>query len=635
MRLQVRIEGHLMDIDDKTSKMATTLQHFDFLNIGGSVKANRTNRISLPLTNNNRQQLEQIAPLSIISQKPYQNLAISILDGLDIIPVGVCQITSISDRIFLNCQSTLKSFFTALNGKYLNDLDTSSWDGLWDDNRRDTVRNTSSGLVCPVVNTGQFVDGTSFLNIYTHGRANVPFFYYKTIIDKIFDLAGFEKSGDVFSDTRYLSMAMSTRLVYNQQWINNKLFRAFQDAKVISVPNGGAPQLHSITLYDSSVLNADGWLDISNGKYTVDGAATDFIKAKFHFSFKEDSTLDGLVVGIAILKNGSPLAITNDTIEINTWSVVTTDYVELKDGDEIICRVTTFSDGGAQTCTLRDIRFYNEIPNTTDTLLTQQTDWYIYFSQLLPRILCTDFIKDFMKMFGLVMREKNGEVEFKNIDDIIEDEPTSEELALEDKDKGKPEINYTLTGFAKQNWFRWVVQDDEEVITEDYAAGSIDIDNDLLNESLEYHESLFTASDEKTELGILNSAYFPIYDQGSSNFTKAASFGFRLVMLRNDDGLNVRFKAGTSRTDYFIGYFQDQGQSNTLHWQDLLSDYYSRYTHVLQAYRQTKPSFFISRAQVANMDLFLPKQKDGVKYVVETVENYVPGKSASFQMIRV
>src|SRR5688572_20797403 len=109
MSLIVHIDGHLMDVDEKTSRIALTLQHFSFLNLG-TVKANRTNRISLPLTNNNRAKLEQIHALTVISDKPYQNHSISIIDGVALLPVGVCQITGVKDRIYLDVQAAVKGF---------------------------------------------------------------------------------------------------------------------------------------------------------------------------------------------------------------------------------------------------------------------------------------------------------------------------------------------------------------------------------------------------------------------------------------------------------------------------------------------------------------------------------------------
>jgi hypothetical protein len=629
---KIYIDGILMDVDDKTGKIAVTYQNLSFLSLG-KVKAHYTNRISLPLTTNNRLKLEQMSPLSSISSIPYENHAIRIVqNGIEIIPNGVCQITGVQDRIEVDVQSGIKGFFDALEGLYLNDIDLSSWNGLWDNDRHDTVRNTTSGLVCPVVNTGQLVDVVTYVDGYTYGAAMIPFFYYHTIIDQIFALVGYSKTGTIFSDTkRYLKMAMSTRLVYNYLFLTNKKFTAFLTYQYENL--GGDHVLE----FDSVIESVDGFV-FNSGTNTWTVVNSDTALEYFSGKFKLTGKLEAIVSSgnLRLRINGIDEWYTDaptdpDYVYAGNLNVLTSTF-EFKDGDEIEFYIDGTGAGSNLTISGLTIEF---IPNnTTNTDRVQKTDWYWYFDQLLPRFTLKEFIKDFMVMFGLVVTEKNNVVTFKTIEEILIDvAPTTTELSKENKTR-KMDVNYNISGWSQENSFYWIVQDDEDFITSEYGKGVISVDNETIPTSQDKYTSIFTASDQVTAQRIKQSAKITIYNQATPAFTKAAEFGSRLLLLRDDDGVNFRFKSGTSRTDYFIGYFIDKNQSYSLDWQELIDTYYNTYEKILNNYAAVEQEFLLSQVQAVNMDLLKIKHKKGITYLVEQVSSFVPGKFAKFKMVR-
>lgn len=642
---RIWIEGLEMDLDEKTGRIATTKQDFDFFAIGsangGLVKASRINRISLPLTSKNRTQLQQISPLSIIGTKTRENLSIRITSGIDVLPVGICQIVGVQDRIEIDAQSTKKNFFDALDGLYLNDIDLSAYNGLWDDSRRDGVRDTSSGLVCPVVSSGQFLDdpGNNCLDLYTYGVANVPFFYYKTIFEKILAFVGYSLGSaagynSFVTDSRYLNSAMSTRLVFNEQWLAKKEFIATNDGTQV-VPSDTIPPFAAASQpkinFTIVTGNGDGFFDLASDTYSVNNpdTALEYFRGTVTFSCRTSKVGAAL---FSMLKNGVAIG---TTTYANDIVIIESGIIEFKHNDSI--EVHALNNFSAGNLNVTNAKLQLKTINTTDTDLTQASDWYLYFNQLLPRIPLKTFIVDFMIMYGLLMKEKNGELYFKGISEILSSPvtgPTSTELSREDK-SALPKISYKLPGFAKSNEYRWNVQADEPIINDDHGMGSIVIDNDQLADVITRYTSIFTASDTNYVVRINQCADFPIYDQGAPAFTKAASFGNRLVMLRADDGVNVRFIAGTSRTDYLIGYFIDPNRTPNFDWAEILGDKYSEFEEALNKLAVVDQRFFLTLTEFCNADLMVTKHKRGTLYLVAAIDNYVEGQSSVFKMIRI
>jgi len=294
---EIYIDGVQVDVDDKLGKIAPVRQVASFLSLG-SIRADSTNRLSFPPTQLNLKTFGQVAALSSTSTKPRENLSIRIVqDGVTVIPSGICQVTGMASRIEVDVQSGVKGFWDSLEGKYLNDIDLSAWNGQYETDRKDTSRNTTSGLVTPVVNYGQLVDGTTYVDGYTYESAVVPFFYYHTIMTQIFALVGYEKAGSIFSDTnRYSKLAMSTRLVYNEVWAQRKFCQTFKDT--ISSDNDGTGPFYDRSnpfLFTSVKQGLDNFFNEVNARYEVTNADTalEFFRVKI----KLECQIAGWVTG--------------------------------------------------------------------------------------------------------------------------------------------------------------------------------------------------------------------------------------------------------------------------------------------------------------------------------------------------
>jgi len=625
-----------MDVDDQVAKIAMTFQSFEFLELG-SKKADYLNRLSLPITPRNKKNIGLVSPLQSLSSKTRENLSVRIVqNGIEVVPSGVCQIVSVQDRIQLDVQSGVRGFWDLLEGLYLNDLDLSTWNGLWDNDRRDSVRNATAGLVSAVVNSGQLVDSGSYVNAYTYGTAMIPFLYYHTIMEQLFALVGYAYDGSIFGDTdRYSKMVVSCGFDFSKVWLAAKKFTA---VKTSSQSGSGFGFAAIKITFQTFVNGTDGFFDSTNHQYLVDNPDTALEYFSGRFSFIGRATYSVEQASVELRINGVAMTnaqfVFNGGIDGDKTLKIITDVYDLKDGDDISMWIFGPGNDPGENITVESGVLTFLPSNSTNTNIIQDTDWYIYFNQLLPRITLKAFIKDFMMMFGLVMTEKNNTVTFSKWEEILTDIlPSSAELSKQNKSV-KLELGYNVSPWCRNNYFYWVVQSDEAVIDSDYGSGNIEVDNDVVAESREVYTSIFTASDQVTENKTIDSAQITIYNSSGPAFTKAISFGFRLLLLRADDGVNVRFKTGTDRTGYFIGYFIDKNQSFTLDFQEIVNEHYNTYKKVLGNYADANGEFLINQVQALSMSLTKPMARDGVLYIAEKVGPFVSGEFSNFKLIR-
>lgn len=630
---EIYIDGIFMDTDDKVGKIAVTYQNFVFLSLD-RIRANYTNRISLPLTTNNRLKLDQMAPLSAISTVPYTNHSIRIVQaGIEIIPSGVCQITGVQDRIEIDVQSGIKGFFDALEGFYLNDLDLSAYNGNWGRSEREAVRSTTSGLICPVVETGEsiLVDAGAYTKYYATASDDVhskftPFFYYHTLISMIATFTGFTFSGSIFSEANhYLKMILACGHQYDDKFIN--------DHKVIiKTTTSQSTVVTTLINFETLVIDLPGYYNSTDDNIVVQNSDTalDFMPVQLNLTVAGWNGVNANNDRVEILKNGSLLIQNNPTFLTQTGAVRTfvTIKTSVKNGDIFEARIVsgTGSNVGITSAVLSFGVFLSSETGDALAPLNSSYPQYYYFNNLLPRIALKDFIKDFMKMFGLVCSEENNIITFKTIEEVLTGLPTTSELLKENK-KRKININYALS-YPKTTFFKWIIAEIDTTINSVFGRGEYSLTS-VPNESSFEYESLFTASQKTTIANMANIANINVYN----HFT---TFGYRLLMVRANDGINVRYvSGGTSRTDYLIAYFIDPKQQYSLDFQEFINQFYGTYIDVLNNYAAIEQEFLISQVQSVSMDLLTTKHKQGITYLVEQVSSFVPGKFAKFKMIRI
>lgn len=641
MTIEVYINGMQMSVSEVTKPIAITYQASDLSSLG-SLLANYSNRIELPITDVNLNNLEQISPLDVITTKPYSNQIIFTKQNGILTLVGVCQIVGINKTISIDAQGSIRSFFDNIRGKYLTDLDLSAYNGIWDDTTRDNVRNTTSGLLCPLVESGHLRDfGGGIFDLYTYGDANIPFFYYSTLIDRMFTLAGFNKAGAIFSDAnRYLIMIMSTLLGYSSTYLYHRYGKADGSGTASVV----TPGLNSTILWNvGTVINgAGGYMSVANDQYKVlAGPATAYYKVKItlagtitttHANGGDTSILRLRVNGatVASLTYLASGAVTSDSLLTHTLNVKLNDVIDIQ--------LFTQNVGPAIPTVINFVGTMEVQPlATTDTDMNLSGCYRVY-SELMPKILLIDFLREFMILFGLQATESNGTVTFSHIETNLNTAPSNELDGLEVTGTDTP-IEYELSGIGKLNYFYWSKSDIDTTLATDYGYGvSTSIANNNLPPTKTILQSIFSMSGQvfpPVGLAGASIANIPIYNKATPAFIKANSFGVRMLLVRtNGTGVNARFKAATNRTDYKIAWFVDSAQTYSLDLQQLHNEYHSALFKLFTRYKGLAKTFVISDTAFKLMNLLTPKLIKNRVYIIKKVSNYIANSPVVITFIK-
>lgn len=203
MTIFIYINDRLLDLSEKTS-IAFTYQTGGIGDIRSRF-VSHTNEFQVDKSENNTKIFGYADNIKTTSEIPYRRATAKILiDGLQVIK-GFAFLRESSKTFRISVFETVIDFFSLIEGVPLSELDFGDAPVSWDAAYIDSIRAAVSGLVAPVIQYGQ-IDPT-LVNAEI-GDVYLPSIYYKTIIDAIFDNAGYTKTGDVFTDTKYSKLIL-------------------------------------------------------------------------------------------------------------------------------------------------------------------------------------------------------------------------------------------------------------------------------------------------------------------------------------------------------------------------------------------------------------------------------------------
>jgi len=650
--MQIYIESKLIELPTQGVKIPKTYKKFSFLDLGSAI-ADSTARLKLPLTKSNKVTLELIAPLDVITSKPYKNLDVLIIeDGITLIN-GVCQIVSLTQEpngyFEIDCQTKIKKFFDAIDGKTLNDLDTSAYDvnGINDIAIQNSITNTS-GFIFPAISNNHYtyVPASFSVDAFTELFKNIPCFYYKTVIDMIFTLSGFTKSGTVFSDTnRYSKLIFNLSYLLDQKWLDAKYGEMTKSTSQTFNDTGAGIPVSTKVTFTEGVSGSDNFVDLPNSRYIIGNThpsgGTSWFPLKHIFTGNIVS--NGMTtVQVAIKRNGFNLVTQAVSISDKSFTLEYTNEVGYGRNNDIFEAYILSQDisGSAKTCVISNFKMVQQGFQSTDTnpifgTLTNAISYYADWRTMMPRIYLKDVIKDFMVMFGLVMKPIGNNIEFVSIESMMNATPR---LDLSNKDsKSTGSISYSLKGkFAQKNYFRWktLVEIDPSLLNENFSRGELVVGDTSLPFEKDSYLSIFTASVTGNKAQLTGIVLLNVY-QGGGVWKNAISYGTRLMMTRDSDNVNIRFIAGNNRTTYKIAYFVDRVAPFSLDYQLILDLYYNRYESALQNFLSLKRKFSLSLVKAESIDQFVPQTIDAQSYILESLSNVITGVSAEATLIKI
>lgn len=590
---------------------------------------NFTNTFTAPFTENNDRILGNARTVQSDTSKPYAaNSARLVQNGVEIINNGVVVIKGVSESGYSIFILSGISFFDVIGSKGLVDLDFTGGINSSILDVSIATMNTTTERITPVMNYGRF-DTTTYAPEYSMMEENIlPSFYYHTLINKIFSDAGYQKSGTIFSDSKYLK----TIVPYGREkWAYGG---DFGDKRTSIYDKTSSQDITYVNLSTTDITFTDevyqGLLGFYDGTSLYTPIEADATAGYRLFYVTVQLTIDITVTGGTVdlkLNNAATAGPFQTGVGTGSYVSEITDYG--RNGVALSIRAAGSTGTPAITVNSARVSF---IAQDTPFIGTSS---YAYLNLLLPEISQRNFLKDFSLRFGQCFMEKNGTVYCKSIDEIISNTANAIDWTSK-RVKGHDDIDYTPSELGRKNYFKYSNSDFE--VSKAFAEASIDIANENLKTEHTLTSS-FGASQTKLN-GNIYMANVNIYDPTLSGFLYDAAYapGIRVLLVRDRYSYeaSVRPRADISATtSYKVAYFADPIQPFSCKWQDTINRYYKLYTQSLQKYKLIKRKYILTEADIQNLDFFLPVFDGDSYYVINTVSNYIPGKVTQVEMLKI
>lgn len=619
---QIYIGDDLLDLFPNTL-VAQTLKANELGSVS-TVFRNNTNQFKIPFTENNNRILSNANVITSEGSVQYSSNTCRIIqNGVTIVSNGRAVIKEASDHYSMFVLSGV-SIFDAIGNKRLYELDfTGGINGQWGQATAQTFANTTTGIISPVIDYGTFTTSPNDMG----DAYELPSIYYHTIVDKIFTDAGYAKSGAVFSEDKYLKTIFAFSkggYEYSQKFCDDRSASASNSSpQVITV--GSATPVH---FPDVIVQDPKGFWDSSTHTYTaVDAdATTNYRLFQVRFTLTIDVTIAGGTVDFFIHNESRDLLTGVGTGSYTAVLPDPIDYVLARDA--IGLQIRTAVNTGAPTLTVNSARIDIECLPTA----IGGTQIHTYFNELLPDITQKQVLADLMVRFGQVIKEEDGTVYFKGLEEIIADKAGADdwtEKAVRDSET----VTFATRNIAQNNYYRYSNADD--FIPADWGEANLTVDNNALDVE-RFIVSPFSGSLTKVQGGNSH-AKIRIYDttSPSSVYDFDNDPGVRILLVRDKYSEEAAVTYFSSTSSYKVAYFHDPKQANTMKYEQTLEDDLALYQAALQKTKIVTKEYYLDESDIANMDFFkLVFDKDSY-YLKDTITNYVPNKLTKVRLLKI
>jgi hypothetical protein len=641
IQLQIYINDQLVDVSPGTV-MAKTIQAFDLFSPPGTVRANYTNQFALPMTSNNQRIFQFVDNVKSKTNYPYIQLPARVIqNGVEIIGSGIAIIQTTDTAYNINIYDGNYEFFNRIINLKLWDIDLSPLDQNWQVADIDNARNTTSGVVAALINFGQLIASGTNIDAVTNGFRFMPSVYYQSIVDRLFKGFGYTYSGNIFSNPKYLKLIVPCRNTYSDPFCSAKEFCASAPGTDVFV----SPVNPKVTFNQVSLNGSDNFYDGVN-TYTVvnpHGSNPYFI---CNFQALINFTVTGTGhVNFTLWQNGVAQVVSpsfpvgaNQTCTLQVSGISMNEggstALRVKNGDTFFITASTV--GGAPTVAINSGTFLNHLPqvgdsNSTNVPFADFNGCFLEMKDLLPDMLITDFLQDFALRFGLLFTERKGQIIARNVDELINDTGNAVDWTLKRDKSVTPQNSFQFANFAQLNWFKNSNQADS-TLDENFASSNFPVPNSNLDPENIY-TSPFNGSTTLATLGQYM-AQAIIWDQ--VNLKYIADIDARLLLVRDALASDPQVQFNTTmRSDYKVAYFLDGKQPYQMNWQEFQSNAYTQFLIRMQNAKMVTRGYNLSDLDIINFNPLQLIYDDGAYFIVNQIQNYLPGKTTTVQLFKI
>lgn len=530
MKRELYISGRLIDLSED-QPIALSYQVNDIAELSDR-QANYSNRFTIPDTNNNSYVLNFTNSIPSNTKAPYRKLPCTyIQNGIPVIQNGIAIIEQYSGSYDITIYSGIYDFFQQIGDKTLLDIDWSELNHTYNVStilgiNNDWYSGNNTKSCWPLINWGGY-SSSAYVDI----KYQLPVLLYPFIIDKIFSLTTYSKSGLIFTEPIYNSMALtlSPDVFTNDDAVNlSRSFKSFSSDTLFKnrwVSTEEKPVLDLLKLFNNFTPSGgfdstDGefhkgvspktsyYIGDPNGPFIPDGARpggkinttavadipnrdfSSYISKSFNtVEFKVHMyyyvTDDGAQGTVYIKKNGV-VKYKEDLLGIGQVNLLDVDFsIPLVPGDVITITIE-YRQQDIYQSSLGD---YSYVSATITDTLAINTE--INYNKLIPEIKLKDIIKNFAQKFALIISTSKTKremifTEFKEIkQNTLQAQDWSEKIDVSNKET----ISYRIGNYTQTNNLRWAADDK----TNGIGDSAFLIDDLILDTESDLFELIFPA----------------------------------------------------------------------------------------------------------------------------------------------
>ncbi len=566
-----------------------------------AIKTTFSRKFKLPKSTVNKKLIENAHLAQSDTRKPYEiSNVIYDINGVPIVDQGQGQLKGINDFINLAFFGGSFEFFDAIENKTLSDLDFDSENYIWNLATAASLANTTSNVVYPMVQYGFLKTTNKSFDI----RFQFPGVYVFSIIEKIFEEAGFDKSGLIFNNTFFKQLVLPFS---NSEFFHSKVIVESSATVEYDTGGGGSVDIE----FDTEDFDQDGEFS-GNKLYTAGGASQQFFVTRMtidqlsdNLTLKYDSNNPELVQEIFIRQSDTPVEI----------------EFRMDQADFLLNNTITLKAQGDPNVTFRVLagaRMYNLITTQDNTgAAFDGEDSTIIINETFPEMGQKDFIKEIMSLFLTVFGYDSYDREVKGtlFQEIVNGVYKAQNWSLKNDTLKTGEISHTIDGYGQSNFMRWA--EDAEV-PESVGFAQFDLENKNLPIEVDVYTSAFAACRMITtlteDINMAQLERFVEDPDAPGDFLNEISITQRLIAVRAlNVPANIDFTDGggsSAVSDIRVGFFADNNQTINLGWESLLLNFWTGLINALEDVKVIEDFYKISPLDIVFLDFSEPIYDD-------------------------
>jgi hypothetical protein len=561
-------------------------------------------QVRLPYTATNNKIFKMLHAIGNTSDFPYRKQLVDVIDtdtGVHMVKNGYCIMREVGNGYNLAIYDGFLEFAKLIENKTLFEL------GLIELNHTKNLTNviaTWNNLTLPYRYLLADYNGKNIHSSKINIDYQVPSANVKYLWDKIFDFAGYEYEGDIFTDEDFTDLWLTypkppptdepvvTNIVTsdhvlvanqppNQPWNWSTVYQLIPNNSIVATTTG---------VYRIKI----------DGQVFILGTST----PATYFILVRD-------VNNVLVYNQTFSFSSNNLHNINA-DAGSTIYI--------------FVNGDASNLT---------IDQTITTTIDLIDGYVLGFDEAFIDFKCTDFIKEILVRFGLTPFKVKHEnkIIFKTLKERL---TTADVIDWSNKFNSLDKTSFVYKTYAKTNDLKFRYNEENEK----HSDGKITIDNENLNENYTIFQSkTYTHEFDATDVSLFNREIYKLWNREIKDNSDVEYKGLsgRFTFLKSElKNLDIDITSELLNIDddnnkyYLANYF-------LCTWPQLILKYYADFAYILENAKMQTLSINLKKHEIESFDfqsLVYIKQLASY-FLVNKINNYTPNKPVKVELIQI